>query len=201
MSWSLLEAMACAVPSWGPTPLQCEAIHHGHNGLLVDFFSPNDLAVAVAEVLADRDRAAAFGVAARETVERTYDLDACVTRQLALMDLRLRQYQRWATRQTEPLYLHPARESAQSLRGMVDLLPETPSVGRPLRPWRDCISNVPVWGDSTPLKRQICSAAASVRAPMWWQGDVQLSGSGDRSCTCGRKAPHPWCVLPFSMAC
>ena len=32
-------------------------------------------------------RAAAFGAAARDTVERTYDLDACVTRQLALMDL------------------------------------------------------------------------------------------------------------------
>ena len=39
------------------------------------------------ELLNDPERAAAFGVAARETVERTYDLDACVTRQLALMDL------------------------------------------------------------------------------------------------------------------
>ena len=56
-----------------------EAIQHGLNGLLVDFFSPNDLAAAVADVPADRDRAAAFGAAARETVERTYDLDACVT--------------------------------------------------------------------------------------------------------------------------
>ena len=88
MSWSLLEAMACgcAVVGSDTAPVR-EAIQHGHNGLLVDFFSPNDLAAAVAELLADRDRAAAFGVAARETVERTYDLDACVTRQLALMDL------------------------------------------------------------------------------------------------------------------
>jgi hypothetical protein len=38
-------------------------------------------------MLNDRERAAAIGVAARETVERTYELNACVTRQLALMDL------------------------------------------------------------------------------------------------------------------
>ena len=88
MSWSLLEAMACgcAVVGSDTAPVR-EAIRHGHNGLLVDFFSPNDLAAAVADVLVDRDRAEAFGAAARETVRRTYDLDTCVTRQLALMDL------------------------------------------------------------------------------------------------------------------
>jgi len=88
MSWSLLEAMACgcAVVGSDTAPVR-EVIRHGHNGLLVNFFSPNDLAAAVAEVLTDRDRAVAFGAAARDTVERTYDLDACVTRQLALMDL------------------------------------------------------------------------------------------------------------------
>ncbi|MBL6794248.1 MAG: glycosyl transferase family 1, partial [Synechococcus sp. BS307-5m-G36] len=42
---------------------------------------------AVTELLQDRQRAKAFGVAARRTVEGTYDLDVCVTRQLALMDL------------------------------------------------------------------------------------------------------------------
>ena len=88
MSWSLLEAMACgcAVVGSDTAPVR-EPIRHGHNGLLVDFFSPADLAAAVAELLQDRERAAAFGQAARRTVERTYDLDACVTRQLALMDL------------------------------------------------------------------------------------------------------------------
>ena len=88
MSWSLLEAMACgcAVVGSDTAPVR-EAIQHGRNGLLVDFFSPKDLAAAVADLLVHRDRAAAFGAAARQTVERTYDLDACVTRQLALMDL------------------------------------------------------------------------------------------------------------------
>ena len=88
MSWSLLEAMACgcAVVGSNTAPVR-EVIRHGHNGLLVDFFSPADLAAAVAELLQDLERAVAFGQAARRTVEATYDLDTCVTRQLALMDL------------------------------------------------------------------------------------------------------------------
>ena len=88
MSWSLLEAMACgcAVVGSDTAPVR-EVIRHGHNGLLVDFFSPKDLAEAVVEMLNNPERAASFGVAARETVERTYELQSCVTRQLALMDL------------------------------------------------------------------------------------------------------------------
>ena len=88
MSWSLLEAMACgcAVVGSDTAPVR-EAIRHGYNGLLVDFFSPGELAAAVAELLHDRERAASFGQAARRTVETTYDLETCVTRQLALMDL------------------------------------------------------------------------------------------------------------------
>ena len=88
MSWSLLEAMGCgcAVVGSDTAPVR-EVIRHGKNGLLVDFFSPSDLAAAVAEMLDDPERAAGFGAAARETVERTYELNACVTRQLALMDL------------------------------------------------------------------------------------------------------------------
>jgi glycosyltransferase involved in cell wall biosynthesis len=53
-----------------------EVIRHGQNGVLVDFLSPNDLAAAVVEMLNDPERAAAFGVSARETVERTYELNA-----------------------------------------------------------------------------------------------------------------------------
>ena len=88
LSWSLLEAMACgcAVVGSDTAPVQ-EVIRHGENGLLVDFFSPSDLAVAVAELLQKRERAVALGEAARRTVERRYDLDVCVQRQLALMDL------------------------------------------------------------------------------------------------------------------
>ena len=88
MSWSLLEAMACgcAVVGSDTAPVR-EVIRHGVNGLLVDFFSSDDLASAVAELLQNPERAKAFGSEARRTVQRSYELDGCVTRQLALMDL------------------------------------------------------------------------------------------------------------------
>jgi len=88
MSWSLLEAMACgcAVVGSDTGPVR-EVIRDGENGLLVDFFSPDALAEAVAELIHDRDRAHAFGEAARRSVEQNYDLNTCVSRQLALMDL------------------------------------------------------------------------------------------------------------------
>ena len=88
MSWSLLEAMACgcAVVGSDTAPVR-EVIRHNENGLLVDFFSPAELAAAVADLLTNRERAVAFGEAARNTVLRSYDLDLCVQRQLSLMDL------------------------------------------------------------------------------------------------------------------
>lgn len=88
MSWSLLEAMACgcAVVGSDTAPVR-EVIRDGENGLLVDFFSPDALAEAVAELIHDRDRARAFGDAARRSVEQHYDINTCVHRQLALMDL------------------------------------------------------------------------------------------------------------------
>jgi glycosyltransferase involved in cell wall biosynthesis len=55
--------------------------------LLVNFFSPDDLASAVAELLQNPERAIAFGAEARRTVQRSYELEGCVTRQLALMHL------------------------------------------------------------------------------------------------------------------
>ena len=88
MSWSLLEAMGCgcAVVGSDTAPVH-EVIRDGENGLLVDFFSPAALAEAVGELIHDRDRAQAFGAAARRTVEGRYDINSCVSRQLALMDL------------------------------------------------------------------------------------------------------------------
>jgi glycosyltransferase involved in cell wall biosynthesis len=53
----------------------------------VDFFSPTDLAAAVADLLGNRERAHHLGAAARATVLRDYSLDVCLPRQLSLLDL------------------------------------------------------------------------------------------------------------------
>ena len=88
LSWSLLEAMSCACPvvASATAPVQ-EVIRDGHNGLLVDFFSPSALAEAMADLLRSPQRAAALGRAARETVLKNYSLDVCLPRQLQLINL------------------------------------------------------------------------------------------------------------------
>jgi glycosyltransferase involved in cell wall biosynthesis len=75
LSWSMLEAMAagCLVIGSATAPVQ-EVIHNGENGLLVDFFNPEEVATRVAEVLAKPEAYAALRLAARETVVRNYDL-------------------------------------------------------------------------------------------------------------------------------
>ncbi len=88
LSWSLLEAMSTGLPIVGSStaPVQ-EVIRDGENGLLVDFFAPDQLADAVAELLLNPKRAITLGKAARETILSTYSLERCVPRQLYLMRL------------------------------------------------------------------------------------------------------------------
>ena len=88
MSWSLLEAMSCgcAVVGSATAPVQ-EVIQDRHNGLLVDFFAPQQLAEAIAKLLSERKLAHELGEAARATVLKHYRLADCLQRQLALMHL------------------------------------------------------------------------------------------------------------------
>ena len=88
LSWSLLEAMSsgCAVVGSATAPVQ-EVITHGQEGLLVDFFSPEALADSVDFLLRDRALARELGQRARDAVVRRFSLQACVPRQLALMQL------------------------------------------------------------------------------------------------------------------
>ncbi|MBF0333437.1 MAG: tetratricopeptide repeat protein, partial [Alphaproteobacteria bacterium] len=88
LSWSMLEAMSagCLVIGAAVPPVM-EAIEHGVNGLLVDFFSPREIADRVDEVLGHPNRMAELRARARQTVIERYDLRrVCLPRHLALID-------------------------------------------------------------------------------------------------------------------
>ena len=86
LSWSVVEAMAagCLVVGSRTAPVE-ELIEHGNNGLLVDFFSPTELADTVAMALAQRRRFVRLRQRARETVVQHYSVAACLPRQLAIV--------------------------------------------------------------------------------------------------------------------
>lgn len=88
LSWSLLEAMAagCLVVASRTAPVT-EVITDGENGLLVDFFSPSEIAECVGTALSDREAMNALRVQARQTVVDRYDLHTiCLPQQLALLE-------------------------------------------------------------------------------------------------------------------
>jgi glycosyltransferase involved in cell wall biosynthesis len=75
LSWSLLEAMSagCAIVG-SATPPVLEVVRHEENGLLVDFFSPEQIVAAVDRVLDHPDRMADMRARARDFVIKNYDL-------------------------------------------------------------------------------------------------------------------------------
>ena len=75
LSWSMLESMStgCLIVGSNTDPVK-EVIQDGVNGLLVDFFSPNEIADRVEEVLNHPDRMEQIRVQARETILKKYDL-------------------------------------------------------------------------------------------------------------------------------
>jgi glycosyltransferase involved in cell wall biosynthesis len=74
LSWSMLEAMSLeALVIGSNTPPVREVIEHGKNGLLVDFFSPKELANTVCDVLERPDDYVPLRKAARQTVVERYD--------------------------------------------------------------------------------------------------------------------------------
>ena len=75
LSWSMIETMSTgALVIGSDTDPVREVIEDGKNGLLVDFFSPEQIADRVDEVLDHPDRMAALRKAARETVLERYAL-------------------------------------------------------------------------------------------------------------------------------
>lgn len=84
LSWSLLEAMSigCLIVASDTAPVR-EVITDGDNGLLTDFFDPEQLAERVAYALENRARLAHLREAARASIQERYDLAAiCLPKQV-----------------------------------------------------------------------------------------------------------------------
>jgi glycosyltransferase involved in cell wall biosynthesis len=81
LSWSMLEAMSagCLVIGSDTAPVR-EALVHGKNGLLVDFFSPAKIAERVDEVFAHPDRMQAIRQAARQSITERYEVGQSIKR-------------------------------------------------------------------------------------------------------------------------
>ena len=89
LSWSMLEAMAsgCLIVGSRTQPVE-EVIQHAANGLLVDFFSPEQIADRVIEALEDRHSFESIRRNARQTVVDRYDLKTiCLPAHLRLLNM------------------------------------------------------------------------------------------------------------------
>jgi glycosyltransferase involved in cell wall biosynthesis len=88
LSWSMLEAMAagCLVVGSRTQPVE-EVIQHAGNGLLVNFFSAEEVADRVIDALEDGNSFASLRQNARQTVIDRFDLRSiCLPAQLRLLN-------------------------------------------------------------------------------------------------------------------
>ena len=88
LSWSMIEAMAagCLIVGSSTPPVQ-EVLHHGENGILVDFFDVQGWSDTLIKALADPKAGDAMRVAARRTALAEYDLrGVCLPRMVAFVE-------------------------------------------------------------------------------------------------------------------
>jgi glycosyltransferase involved in cell wall biosynthesis len=87
LSWSVLEAMAagCVVIGSNTDPVK-EVISHGDNGLLADFFSPEDIAANVAYALDNREAMQRIRRNARQTIMDQYAFKTVLPLHLGLIN-------------------------------------------------------------------------------------------------------------------
>lgn len=86
LSWSAIEAMSCGCAMVvSDTPPVREAFVHRENGLYADFYSSEEIAGRLIEVLEDRDLAAKLRENARRTAVESYSLKKLLPAHLAVM--------------------------------------------------------------------------------------------------------------------
>ncbi len=87
LSWSMMDAMSCGAVVLGSRtrPVQ-EMIREGENGLLADFFSPEDFADKAVKVLENPDEFRPLGKAAEQLIVENYSLEVVLPRMLALYE-------------------------------------------------------------------------------------------------------------------
>jgi len=94
LSWSMLQAMSCGCAMVGSaTPPVEEVITHGVNGLLADFYNPDDVASKALTILADPKRHQPLREAARQTVIDQYSVDKCLHQLIGFFEEQVRTYQ------------------------------------------------------------------------------------------------------------
>ncbi len=86
LSWSAMEALAagCIVIASRTPPVE-EVIRGGDNGILVDFFAPDEIAAAVIDAVKHGDALEDMRRRARASVLGRYDLATCLPRQLSFL--------------------------------------------------------------------------------------------------------------------
>ncbi len=87
LSWSLMDALSCgAVVLGSDTAPVREMISDGENGLLADFFSPEDLAKKAVGVLRDPGAYRPLGRRAEQSITERYSLEAVLPAMLKLYE-------------------------------------------------------------------------------------------------------------------
>jgi glycosyltransferase involved in cell wall biosynthesis len=78
LSWSMLEAMAVGCVVIGSNTAPVTEVIDGKNGLLVDFFSPSEIAAKVDEVLSNPKKYVSMRKKAREYVVNNYNVQKSI---------------------------------------------------------------------------------------------------------------------------
>jgi glycosyltransferase involved in cell wall biosynthesis len=86
LSWSMMEAMAsgCLIVGSRTPPVE-EVLRDGENGLMVDFFKPEEIVQQVVRIFEHPDRMEDLRIAARQTVLDNYELEKCIAGQITLI--------------------------------------------------------------------------------------------------------------------